>query len=138
MNVILLIMALISIWACWKLAKAQRGVTAFLLVALSIVLSAPVAVTHHWACVIIFVPMLFMLRDRILSYGLGLMAVGLVLTGINNHGGFVLELAGTEIYHNTWAILRAQCIYGLVMYALLLVSVFRIDPKSHKNEVLEA
>ncbi|MDO4910725.1 MAG: glycosyltransferase 87 family protein [Corynebacterium sp.] len=134
MTFVLLFCAVVALWVSWKFTQVNRGVSAFAFVLLSVLLSAPIAVTHHWAGIIIFIPMAFMMKDRLLSYGFGLMVVNGLLIGWNNHGGYVPDRLGDFMYENSWAMLRAMCIIGLIMYSLLLMSAIRINlPKKTQD-----
>lgn len=54
-----LVFAVLSIIGAWKLEKAGRPVDSLLLVVLGIVVASPLAVTHHWAGVVLMFVLLF-------------------------------------------------------------------------------
>ncbi|MDO4910727.1 MAG: glycosyltransferase 87 family protein [Corynebacterium sp.] len=132
MTWVLVVFAVIAIWAAWKFALADRSVSALAFVLLSVLLSTPISVTHHWAGMVIAIPMLFMFKDRMLTYGLCLFVFCGILVGINNHSGFE-ENFGDFVYENPWFILRSIGIFGIALYLQFLAAAIRIAPTKLKN-----
>lgn len=54
----LLVIAVISGWAVWRLSAAGRPVSVLLTLVLAVSVSAPIAVTHHWTGIIVAVVLL--------------------------------------------------------------------------------
>lgn len=54
----LLVIAVISGWAVWRLSRAGRPVSVLLTLVLAVSISAPIAVTHHWTGVIVAIVLL--------------------------------------------------------------------------------
>ncbi|WP_315148859.1 glycosyltransferase 87 family protein [Corynebacterium variabile] len=54
----LLVIAVISGWAVWRLSAAGRPVSVLLTLVLAVSISAPIAVTHHWTGIIVAIVLL--------------------------------------------------------------------------------
>lgn len=54
----LMVIAVISGWAVWRLSAAGRPVSVLLTLVLAVSISAPIAVTHHWTGIIVAIVLL--------------------------------------------------------------------------------
>ncbi|MEL4162096.1 glycosyltransferase 87 family protein [Corynebacterium bovis] len=78
------VLAFVAVRALTDRGGAARGgsVTALTVLLLAVSLSAPVAVTHHWAGVVIVVPLVFALGHRVLAGTAGRSQVALLVAGL--------------------------------------------------------
>lgn len=78
------VLAFVAVRALTDRGGAARGgsVTALTVQLLAVSLSAPVAVTHHWAGVVIVVPLVFTLGHRVLAGTVGRSQVALLVAGL--------------------------------------------------------
>lgn len=128
----LLVIAVLSGWAAWRLVRAGRPVTTLLLLILAVSISAPVAVTHHWTGIIVAVGLLVSLvlgvegqsRDR-----LTLVAVSVLLAAnllLDNSVGTREPLY--RMFEGNWLLENVQGIAGIICFVLLLVVARRSTP----------
>jgi alpha-1,2-mannosyltransferase len=128
----LLVIAVLSGWAAWRLVRAGRPVTTLLLLILAVSISAPVAVTHHWTGIIVAVGLLVSLvlgvegqsRDR-----LTLVAVSVLLAAnllLDNSVGTREPLY--RMFEGNWLLENVQGIAGISCFVLLLVVARRSTP----------
>lgn len=128
----LLVIAVVSGWAAWRLVRAGRPVTTLLLLILAVSISAPVAVTHHWAGIIVAVGLLVSLvlgvegqpRDRLTLVAVSVLLMANLL--LDNSVGTREPLY--RMFEGTWLLENVQGIAGIVCFVLLLVVARRATP----------
>lgn len=128
----LLVIAVVSGWAAWRLVRAGRPVTTLLLLILAVSISAPVAVTHHWAGIIVAVGLLVSLvlgvegqpRDRLTLVAASVLLMANLL--LDNSVGTREPLY--RMFEGTWLLENVQGIAGIVCFVLLLVVARRATP----------
>ncbi|MGJ0185082.1 glycosyltransferase 87 family protein [Corynebacterium glyciniphilum] len=128
----LLVIAVVSGWAAWRLVRAGRPVTTLLLLILAVSISAPVAVTHHWTGIIVAVGLLVSLvlggegqpRDRLTLVAVSVLLMANLL--LDNSVGTREPLY--RMFEGTWLLENVQGIAGIVCFVLLLVVARRATP----------
>lgn len=128
----LLVIAVLSGWAAWRLVRAGRPVTTLLLLILAVSISAPVAVTHHWTGIIVAVGLLVSLvlgdegqpRDRLTLVAVSVLLLANLL--LDNSVGTREPLY--RMFEGNWLLENVQGIAGIVCFVLLLVVARRSTP----------
>lgn len=128
----LLVVAVLSGWAAWRLVRAGRPVTTLLLMILAVSISAPVAVTHHWTGIIVAVGLLVSLilgRDGERRDRLSLVAVSVLLLANLLPDGFIDRHEPLyRMFEGNWLLENVQGIAGIICFVLLLVVARRRTP----------
>lgn len=129
----LLVFAVLSVIGAWKLEKAGRPVDSLLLVVLGISVASPLAVTHHWAGVILILVLLFRPLNKWVFIVLALSViahfVGLhTMYGKDYLASSIHGLAFPQYFIANW-----QGLTGMVLFFSLFVSSFKRSIFSDAN-----
>lgn len=118
----LLLVALLAIWAAYHLLRANRPVTTLLMLLLAVSLSAPIAVTHHWAGVVVAVPLALRTR-HVLTFLASMLLI--VANLVAPYGVYPKDLPHYSFDAYEWFVGNLQGLAGLVAFVLLLVAAWR-------------
>ena len=118
----LIVFALLAMWAAYRLLAAGRRVETMLVTVLAVSLSAPVAVTHHWAGIIVAFPLLFLARDTIVRVAAGIVGIVNLVPFYEVYDDEQAEFAFQPLQ---WLVGNLQSFAGLAAFVLLLVAARR-------------
>ncbi|MBC2682567.1 DUF2029 domain-containing protein [Corynebacterium sp. 4HC-13] len=119
------LIAVLCVWGAWRFERAGHPMHALVLVILGIVLAGPLAVTHHWAGIVLLLPLLFRPINR-------WVALFIVISLVAHFCGFHDVYPEGQPFYSfkfpQYFIGNAQGLTGLVLFIVLLCSAGRAKP----------
>lgn len=118
--VILLLFAAATIFIAYRLEQRGRSVEALLIVVLGISLGGPFAVSHHWAGIILVLPLIFTVREQALRFLLAVAAGAWIVPGYE----LVNESRAQEFVWPLWFNANIIGLMGLAIFIAYLIFSF--------------
>lgn len=120
-----LIIAALCVWGAWRFEHAGRPVHAFLLVIMGIVLATPLAVTHHWAGVVLLFPLVLRAANKWVA---GVAVLSIITHYLGKHNVYPPEQPHYDFAFPQYFIGNAQGLVGLLLFVVLLIAAYRSTP----------
>lgn len=125
------LIALLCLWGAWRFERAGRPVHALVLVVLGIVLAGPLAVTHHWAGVVLLLPLLFRPVNKWVA---GAVVLSLIAHFLGLHTVYPDKQPFYGFAFPQYFIGNAQGLTGLLLFIVMLVAAAKAKPLGAKSE----
>ena len=119
------LIAVLCLWGAWRFERAGRPVHAFLLVIMGIVLATPLAVTHHWAGVVLLFPLVFRAANKWVA---GVAVLSIVTHYMGQHKIYPPEQPHYDFAFPEYFIGNAQGLVGVLFFVVLLIAAYRSTP----------